>query len=271
MPIAHRVGPQNTQHDALAVVGRQRADAEVDLLLADLHLDAAVLGQALLGDVDAGHDLEAGDDRGPACVLGMLSRLDADAVDAVAHADAVGHRLDVNVGGPHADGLGDDQVDQLDDRGVGVVLGGGLLVARLPRAWQVGVAVDLLDRLVHAGARRRVEEGVDEALDLALRGQGALDLHVQPEAQHVEQLQVERVGDDDLEPVVLAASAAGTCSCLDDLLAEPGPGRPGRCTFLSRSTYSMSNWVARALVTSSSLASSSSTRASPMRFLCSAA
>ena len=37
----------------LAVVGRQDADAQVEVLAVDGHLDAAVLGPALLGDVDA--------------------------------------------------------------------------------------------------------------------------------------------------------------------------------------------------------------------------
>ena len=42
-------------------VGRTR-DAEVHLLApADLELDAAVLRQAALGDVELGHDLEAAD------------------------------------------------------------------------------------------------------------------------------------------------------------------------------------------------------------------
>ena len=41
--------------------------------------------------------------------------LDENAVDAVADADAVGERLDVDVAGAQADGFLDDQVDELDD------------------------------------------------------------------------------------------------------------------------------------------------------------
>ena len=46
----------------LAVRGRQGADAQVDVPAVDHGADAAVLGQAALGDVQVGHDLEARDD-----------------------------------------------------------------------------------------------------------------------------------------------------------------------------------------------------------------
>ena len=97
----------------------------------DGHLDTAVLGPALLGDVDAPHDLDAGDHRGQQAARRAVA-LDQDAVDAVADADAVGERLDVDVAGPQADRFLDDQVDQLDDRGVAVV--GGGQVGRLTRS-----------------------------------------------------------------------------------------------------------------------------------------
>ena len=43
--------------------GRRGGDAHVDVLAGDLAADAAVLRQPLLGDVEAGHDLHARDDR----------------------------------------------------------------------------------------------------------------------------------------------------------------------------------------------------------------
>ena len=51
-------------HDRLAVDARQRDDAEVDVAALDRQPDAAVLRQALLGDVEVGHDLDARDDAG---------------------------------------------------------------------------------------------------------------------------------------------------------------------------------------------------------------
>ena len=44
--------------DSPNMVGRT-ADAEVDRLVVDVQLDAAVLGHAALGDVQVGHDLDA--------------------------------------------------------------------------------------------------------------------------------------------------------------------------------------------------------------------
>lgn len=58
---------EQPQHDLLAKDRRQHRDpvAELLLLVADLglDLDAAVLGQALLGDVELGHDLDPAGDR----------------------------------------------------------------------------------------------------------------------------------------------------------------------------------------------------------------
>ena len=69
------------------------------------------------------HDLDARDHRGQQAARRAVA-FDQDAVDAVADADAVGERLDVDVAGPQADRFLDDQVDQLDDRGVAVVADG---------------------------------------------------------------------------------------------------------------------------------------------------
>ena len=86
----------------------------------DGHLDAAVLRPALLGDVDAAHDLDTREHRGQQPARRTVA-LDQHAVDPVADADAVGERLDVDVAGPQADRFLDDQVDQLDDRGVALL------------------------------------------------------------------------------------------------------------------------------------------------------
>ena len=81
---------EETHDDAFAVDHRDDRDADVDLAAVDAHLDAAVLRQALLGDVEPGHDLEAADD-------GRLEAVDLrrqglrlqHAVDAVADAQVV--------------------------------------------------------------------------------------------------------------------------------------------------------------------------------------
>ena len=96
---------------------RQRRHPQVDLAPAGGEGDASVLGNAVLGDVEAGHDLEARRD----AALDRLRRagdLVEHAVDAEPDAEVVGARLDVDVRGALLEGLAQDQVDVLDDRGV---------------------------------------------------------------------------------------------------------------------------------------------------------
>ena len=106
---------EQTHDDALAVGGRDGRDADVDVLAGELDADAAVLRQALLGDVQAGHDLDARDDDR----LEALRRRDdvvEDAVDAEADRQVALERLDVDVAGAVLDRLEEQRVDQPDDR-----------------------------------------------------------------------------------------------------------------------------------------------------------
>ncbi len=79
---------------------------------------AAVLRQPLLGDVEVGHDLHARDDAGHHSARDRRG-LAEHAVHAEAHAHlAAAVRLEVEVGGAVLHRLGDDRVDELDDRRV---------------------------------------------------------------------------------------------------------------------------------------------------------
>ena len=51
---------EDAEHDRLAVDHRDDRHADVDLAAGDLELDAAVLRQALLGDVEVAEDLRCG-------------------------------------------------------------------------------------------------------------------------------------------------------------------------------------------------------------------
>jgi hypothetical protein len=64
---------QQAQHGAFAVRRGQRAHAHVDGAAADAQRDAAVLRQALFGDVQLGHDLQARDQRGVQALLGCTT------------------------------------------------------------------------------------------------------------------------------------------------------------------------------------------------------
>ena len=108
---------EDAHHDRLAVDARERDHAQIDMAAIDGEADAPVLGQAPLGDVELGHDLHARDHAGGHAPRDGGDVLQ-DAVDAQAHAHLVAVGGEVNVGGAALDGLGDDLVDELDDRRV---------------------------------------------------------------------------------------------------------------------------------------------------------
>ena len=83
--------------------------------------DAAVLRQALLGDVEPRHDLDARHHHRRHGAL-RLQHFAQHAVDAEAHHQPVLERLDVDVGGVLAHRLGQHGIDQADDRRVVVAL-----------------------------------------------------------------------------------------------------------------------------------------------------
>ncbi len=97
--------------------------------------------------------------------LGQAHDVVQRAVDAIAHPDPVGARLDVDVGRPVAQALGDDQLNDLDD---------GRLVVDVRRLEPGGVAakpvadLERLDLVVDVG--QRAIGGADRAHDVGRRG-----------------------------------------------------------------------------------------------------
>ncbi len=121
-------GIENTQHDLLAEERRAGADAEVDgAVLGQLHLDAAVLRDAPLGDVEARHHLQAGRQFGRQLHRGLRDLLQY-AVHAEAHAVHLLEGLEVDVRGAAADGIQHDLVDEAHDRRVFDVVATDLVV-----------------------------------------------------------------------------------------------------------------------------------------------
>ena len=192
---------QETHDDALAEEHRDDAHAHVHLTAAHLELDAAVLRDAALGDVEVGEDLDAADDRGLEPVhLGRHGGLLQDAVDPVADRDLVLVRFDVDVRGPLVDRLDDDLVDQLDD----ARLLGHLeqVLAALDRGSAAGQVVGP-DHLVQ-GVAAEAEVGLDQLLDVVPRREHRLDVETGAEPQVVEDVEVEGVAGGDVEDAVLA-------------------------------------------------------------------
>src|SRR6266567_8816191 len=89
---------QDAQHALFAVDGGQKRDAQVKVAAGHLHPHAAVLGQTAFGNVEAAHDLQAGNQADRQIFWGRRF-VEERAVDAVAQADHPFKGFDVNVAG----------------------------------------------------------------------------------------------------------------------------------------------------------------------------
>ncbi len=165
----HGAAVEHAQHDGLAVQRGNGGHAEVDLRAAHGQLDAAVLRQAALGDVQPGHDLDArGDGRGQSA--GGAIDLVQHAVVAVAHAQPVLEGLEMDVGRLGLHRAGDDLVDQADHRRLaGQILQAlGVLLQRLAEPGSVASASGGSLRV--QAVERRVELDRDGDLQSAPAG-----------------------------------------------------------------------------------------------------
>ena len=136
-----RLFVEDAEHRLLAEDRRQDRDAEVDLLGAVAQLDAAVLRQPALRDIEVGHDLQPRDHRRLHPLRGR-HHLVHHAVDAEPDAEILLVGLPVQVGCPAPDRVEQHLVDELHDRRA---LGG---VAQLDR---LGLARRLVFQDLHGG------------------------------------------------------------------------------------------------------------------------
>jgi len=115
---------ENTEHHRLAEQGGQGGDPEIhDLVLADPHLDAAVLRHPPFGDVEIRQDLEPRV-QGVLDIHRQVHGLVQVAVQPVAHLQVFLKWFDMDIADAVGDRLHQNAVHQLDDRGIG----GGILV-----------------------------------------------------------------------------------------------------------------------------------------------
>ncbi len=112
---------QQAQHHPLAVGRGQRGNADVHLATADPQRDTPVLRDALLGDVQLGHDLDPRDQQRRQLALG-LHHFAEDAVDAKAYHQPLLEGFDMDIRGVLGNRLAEDRVDQTNDRRVVLLL-----------------------------------------------------------------------------------------------------------------------------------------------------
>ena len=110
---------QDTHDDTFTVSSGQTRHAQINGFAADLRLDTAILRNAPLRDGHVGHDFQALKD-GCLQPLGRVLHLVQHAVNAVADAEFLGQRLQMNVRSARLESVHDHGVDQLDDRRVGI-------------------------------------------------------------------------------------------------------------------------------------------------------
>ena len=127
----HFAAPEQSQDDALAMRDRRGRDSHVDVAAANREPQPAVLRQPRFGDVEPGHHLDPRRDRRREAVRMPLD-FDQPAVDPVADRDRAGHRLDMDVGSAPVHRIGEQALDQADDRRVAVAFS---TATRLSSAW----------------------------------------------------------------------------------------------------------------------------------------
>ena len=145
---------QQPHDDLFAEQGGKHGNAEVHyFVFAHFELDAAVLRKPALGDVEDGHDLDAGDD-GVLDLHGKAHDRGQHAVQAVPHPELLFIGFDMNIAHAHVRRAEQDAVHELDDR-------------RLDLAGELVQRLIFHDLKFFDGAMDQVVEVVD--IDLAAR------------------------------------------------------------------------------------------------------
>jgi serine/threonine-protein kinase len=195
---------EDPDDDLLSIHGGQRRHAHVVGLRRHDEARAAILGLAAFRDVHVRHDLDAGD-HAVLDALGHGHDRAQQAIHAVAQADRLLLRLDVDVGsrGPH--GVGEDRVHELDHGLAQGRLGDVLFRAQL----DLGVADDhqLLGQAdvleLREGGLLRGVEALDGPDDLALGGDDRPHAQAGGEPHGVGGGEVRGIGHDQVQLAIL--------------------------------------------------------------------
>src|SRR6185312_7251926 len=189
---------ENTQYDLLTEQSGKRRDAEVDDLAADLELDASVLRDASLCDVQAGHDLEARDES-RAHLERRFHYFAKHAVDAIANAQLLLETLEVDVRRALVQRVGENRIDELDDwRFVDCDCqrrSGHLLLLFLDHLDVFVTEVDVVEKTLHSDVSHRFFgiHSLDHRAQSVLASDHGIYVRARAELQIVDDANVRRV------------------------------------------------------------------------------
>src|ERR1035437_3240098 len=202
--LAHGFLVQHAQYGVLTVDGGHDGDAEIDQAVLIAHAEAPVLRDALFGDIEFAHHLDARDD-GALPVLGDGRHgIVKHAIDAVLDGHFLIARFDVNIAGAPFQSVEYRGIDQLDDRRDIRIRGGQLVDGEcLVLIAVFGNDVEgepLGDFLQHA---LRLLGLLEQFRNLREGGDFDAQLLVEKQGQFIDQVEVPRIGEGDIERAVL--------------------------------------------------------------------
>ncbi len=190
---------EDTKHDRFAVDHRDDGNAQVDLAIGDLQPDAAVLRDALLGDVEMAENFDARNDRRvKSANLRRNNSLPAARIDAIAHAKLIFERLDVHIARPKLQGFDHELVDELDDGGVLGVDGEIEVVVFVVENFDA--VVGFVERLECIGAD--TEYALGDALDVRHRRENGPKFDSAGDPQPVDRAGIKRIARGDFRKAI---------------------------------------------------------------------
>ncbi len=216
---ACRRGVEQTDNDLLPPHGGQGINPHIHRLVArQLQLDAAILWQPPLGNIEPRHDLEAGGE-----AVGEVDRRRSDfmqnAIDTKAHPILELIGLEVQVGGAALDGIHQNLVDVLDDGGI--VIGG--IDALVQPAVLVGDLeirnLGFVDILHAEGVVFTLQQLADGGGELILLHQQGFSMKAEAEAKVLQRRDIGRIRHGDIEGVALSVDGQDVVF-LNQLLIE---------------------------------------------------
>ena len=195
----HHGAVEHAEHHGFAELGGQGGYTEVNGVAGNAELNTAVLRFSAFGNVQAGHDLHAGDDRDRQ-VFGGGRHFVERTVDTVTDLEFFFKRLKVNVRGFIFHCLIEHGVHELDDRR----FAGGVFQVMFVQVCQTVLQFHFGEHVLH-GSHIHGIIFFQEAVDLSFGRDNNNDILVEHEAQFVPDLVVEGVAHGDSERCAVKA------------------------------------------------------------------